>query len=116
MNRREDAEAIDSALRLKSDIYIRKVSSDCDTLIGVFNGRSAEDNASRGFAQDPAGTGYYVLNYDLFNDNSVTLTFRQNTPYTVWGPDGIEAMGTAKTVTLRIEPGDARFVELKTFG
>ena len=113
--RTEDAEAIDSALRLKSDINLRKVTSDCDTLIGVFTGCSAADNAARGYSQDPAGSGYYVLNYNLFNDNTVTLTFKQNTPYTVWGPDGIEAMGVAKTVTLQIEPGDARFVELKTF-
>ena len=108
-------EAIDPMLRLKYDNTIRKVSSESDVLIGVFTGRSAKDNAERGFAQDPAETGYYVLNYDLYNDNVVTLTFRRNTPYTVWGPDGIEAMGVARSITFTIEPSDARFVELKTF-
>ena len=115
LSHKEDAEAIDETLRLKRDNNIKSVSSDCDVLVGVFKGRSAEDNAARGYAQDPADSGYYVLNYDLFNDNMVTVNFRRNTPYTVWGPNGIEAMGVAKSIDLLIEAGDARFIELKTF-
>ncbi len=115
LSHKEDAEAIDKTLRIKRDDNIKSISSDCDVLVGVFKGRSAADNAARGYAQDPADTGYYALNYNLFNDNTVTIDFRRNTPYTVWGPDGIEAMGVAKSIELFIEMGDARFIELRTY-
>ena len=108
-------EAIHKSFRLKADDRLKSIDTDLDTLVGVFEGRTEAENIARGYATDNAEKGYYVLNYDLYNKNTVTLNFKESTPYTVWGPDGIEAMGNAKSVTVEIDPCDARFVELRTF-
>ena len=108
-------EAIDDSLRLTSDAGLKKIGADFDTLVGVFEGRSEEDNIARGYATDPAEKGYYVLNFDPDNQSSVTLEFEAKTPYTVWGPNGIEAMGEGNSVSFNIDPCDARFVELRTY-
>ena len=108
-------ERIDPSLLLSGDNILKSVDTRFDTLVGVFEGRSAEDNAARGYAEDAAGKGYYVLNFNFNNDSTVTLHFARSTPYTVWGPNGIEAMGTGTSVSFTIDPCDARFVELKTF-
>ncbi len=108
-------ERIDPSLLLSGDNILKSVDTRFDTLVGVFEGRSAEDNAARGYAEDAAGKGYYVLNFNFDNDSTVTLHFVRSTPYTVWGPNGIEAMGTGTSVSFTIDPCDARFVELKNF-
>ena len=108
-------EAIDDSLRLSSDAGLKKIGADFDTLVGVFEGRSEEDNIARGYATDPAEKGYYVLNFDPDNQSSVMLEFEAKTPYTVWGPNGIEAMGEGNSVSFNIDPCDARFVELRTY-
>lgn len=108
-------EAIDDSLRLSRDKNLKSVETDYDTLVGVFESRSEEDNIARGYATDTAEKGYYVLNYDFYNDNTVTLRFSESTPYTVWGKDGISSMGCGKSVTITLSPCDAVFVELKTF-
>lgn len=109
------ADVLDGSFRPGSDEKLKSFDADFDTLIGVFEGRSEEDNIARGYATDPADKGYYVLNFDRDNQSSVTLKFDTKTPYTVWGPNGIEAMGEGDSVSFDIDPCDARFVELRTF-
>lgn len=115
LSRSDFADSINKKLRLSRDSKLKSVDADLDVLVGVFEGRSAEENAARGYADDPAAKGYYVLNFDRFNSNRVTLNFAGSTPYTVWGPDGIEAMGVGNSVSFEIGECDARFVELRTF-
>ena len=110
------ADAIDGSLKLASDDNLKSFDADRDTLIGIFEPRTAEENKAKGYADDTAEKGYYVLNYDFENESSVKLDFAQSTPYTVWTSAGIAAMGEGESVELTIPPCDAVFVELRTFG
>ena len=107
---------VNDALKLEGDNDLASWEAERDTLLGVFEGRSEADNSARGYAVDNADKGYYLLNFDSANAETVTLRFESATPYTVWGPDGIEAMGVAKEVTVELGAYDGKFVELRTFG
>lgn len=110
-------DVLDASLRLNTgtDTVLKKIEADRDTLVGVFEGRSKEENEAKGYAVDNAATAYYVLNFDAAETDTVTLYFDGLTEYTVWGPDGIEAMGADNELRLTIPAYDAKFVELKTF-
>jgi hypothetical protein len=110
------AAGVNSALKLEGDNDLSSWEAGRDTLLGVFEGRSEADNTARGYAVDNADKGYYLLNFDSANAETVTLRFEKATPYTVWGPDGIEAMGVANEVNIEMGAYDGRFVELRTFG
>lgn len=110
------AAALDPSLNLNTGTDpVFKIEADRETLTGVFEGRSAAENEAKGFASDIADTALYVLNYDAAESDTVNIKFKELTPYTVWGPDGIEAMGEGYELRLTIPAYDAKFVELKTF-
>ena len=110
------ANRVDAGLKLEGDNDLASFEAERDTLIGVFEGRSEGDNIARGYATDNANKGYYLLNFDSENADKVTLKFGTVTPYTVWGPGGIEAMGAGTELTVELAAYDGRFIELRTFG
>ena len=113
------ADAIDASLQMKpgdpGTATLKSLEADHNTLIGVFEGSSREINEAKGYATDNASTAFYVLNFEADKADTVTLRFDGITEYTVWGPEGIEAMGAGNELTLTIPAYDARFIELKTF-
>lgn len=76
-----------------------------DILAGLFKG------------QNDSGAPYavYVVNTNTGRENSVTVKFRRNSPYSVWGSGGIEDMGAADTVTIDLKPGEGKFIELTSY-
>ena len=58
---------------------------------------------------------YYILNFVPGLENTVTLELGSGAAFTLWGEDGIEQMGEAKTVTVELLGGEGKFLEMKTY-
>ena len=94
---------------IKNDAFLKSFDAEFSVLTGVFGPRLslAPDGAD-----DSAPAAYFILNFDSWNRNTVTLNFRTSTPYTVWTSDGIVAMGSGSSVSFPVAESGFAFVEL----
>ena len=67
------------------------------------------------FENDAGEQAYYILNFVYGLDGSVTLDLGEGAAFTLWGKDGIEAMGEQKQITFDLLPGEGKFMEMKTY-
>ena len=67
------------------------------------------------FENEAGQQAYYIMNFVYGLDNTVTLDFGEGTAFTLWGMNGIEAMGEQKTLTVELRPGEGKFIEMKTY-
>ena len=89
---------------LKLDTFgaLRTSESKYNLLIGCFENEAGEQ-------------AYYIMNFVYGLDNTVTLDLGDGAAFTLWGQNGIEAMGEQKTLTIDLRPGEGKFLEMKTY-
>ena len=58
------------------------------------------------------GWGLYLVNSDTVSSQSVTVTFDSALEIKVWGSEGIEQMGSKKSITVKLAEGEGKFVEI----
>lgn len=65
------------------------------------------------FTDDSGKEALYVMNFNMTDgqNESVKLSFSENTSYKVWTYDGLIDMDNGNALTLELAPGEAAFVE-----
>jgi len=90
--------SFDRNLVFKTYKNLNKVSSKGSLVIGCFD--------------KDGKTGLYVMNFDYTNSTTATLELDNKCDFKVWGADGLEQMDKEDSITIKLRPGEGRFIEL----